>query len=210
MSTVEIEKIEKNKSLFQISLSSGDSFLFLPDIVYGRSLKEGGSYERSYLDSLREDNDELLCFDALLRILRIRLHSTAELKKKLSLKKFKNSIIEKAILKAMETGLTNDNVSAQSYKNELVAKGYGSLRIKESFRRKGFPKEIIEDLISEDSKESYNERENARKLFDKKLSFLQRDKSLQKQKLKEKIFRFMQGKGYSNDIIFSLMKDFKE
>lgn len=210
MCTVEIEKIEKNKALFQINLSTGDSFLLLPDIVYGRSLKEGGSYEISYLNSLREYNDELLCFDALLRILRIRLHSTAELKKKLSLKKFKSSTIEKAIMKAVETGLTNDNISAQSYKNELSAKGYGSLRIKEAFRRKGFSKEVIEDFISEDNKESDNEKENARNIFDKKISFLLKNKNLQKQKIKEKIFRFMQGKGYSNDIIFSLMKDFIE
>lgn len=210
MNTVEIEKIEKNKDLYRISLSTGDSFLLLPDIVYGRSLKEKGSYERSYLDSIVEENDKLLCFNALLKILRTRMHSTAELKRKLSLKKFKNSIIEKTIRKAVEAGVTNDIIAAQCYENELAVKGYGSLRIKDAFLRKGFSKEIIEEIVTKDNKGTDIEKENARKIFERKLASLLKDKTLQRQKLKEKIFRFMQGKGYSNDIIFSLMKDFKE
>ena len=210
MRTVEIKKIEQSKSLFRITLSTGHSFLLLPDIVYGRSLKEGGSYDKNYLNSLIDENDELFCFNALLKILRTRIHSTAELRRKLSLKKFRSSIIEKTILKAVATGVTNDEIAAQCYKNDLLAKGYGSLRIKEAFLRKGFSREIIENSVSEDNQESDTEKDNARDVFNKKLSILSKDKTLQKHKIKEKLFRFMQSKGYSNDTIFSLLKNFSE
>ncbi len=210
MGTVKVESIKNANSFFKIILSNGQSFLLLPDIVYGRSLKEGSIYEKNYLDMLTEENEELLCFNALLKIVGSRLHSTAEIRRKLSLKRFKSTVIEKTILKAVESGVTDDKVAAQCYRNELVAKGYGSLRVKESFRRKGFSKSIIESMISEEDKESSSEKESARNVFCKKLSFLQKDKNLQKQKVKEKIFRFMQGRGYSNDIIFSLIKELME
>lgn len=196
--------------MFRIYLTNGSSYLLLPDIVYGRSLKEGGTYEEDYLNLLIEENYEILCFNALLKILRTRMHSTAELKKKLFFKKFKASTIDKTIKKAQESGVINDEVTAECYKNELLAKGYGPLKIKEAFIRKGFTREFIDNILSYENNDSEMEIENARKIFDKKLSFLQKDKSLQKHKIKEKLFRFMQSKGYSNDTIFSLMKDFSE
>lgn len=207
---IEIKKIEECKSLFKIHLSDGSSHLLLPDIVYGKSLNEGRAYEESYLDSIIDENNEILCFNALLKILQNRMHSTAELRRKLFLKKYKPSVIDKAIKKAIESGVSSDEIAAECYKNELLAKGYGSLRIKAAFLRKGFSRDVIADAIPEDDKQSDSEKENARKIFDKKLSFLLKDKTLQKQKLKEKLFRFMQGKGYSGDIIFSLIKEFVE
>jgi len=207
---LEIKKIEEIKSLFRVTLSNGSSFFLLPDILYGRSLKEGGIYDEATLNSAMEENSTKLCFDAMLKILRTRMNSTGELRKKLALKKFNYSIIDKTICRAVETGITNDEATAQFYKNELLAKGYGSYRIRDAMMKKGFSKDIIESFTSKSSDNSEEETENARRIFERKLASIKKDKSILKHKLKEKLYRFMQSKGYASETILSLMKDFSE
>jgi len=207
---LKIEKIGQVKSLLKVTFDNGSSLLFLPDIVYGRSLKEGNSYEESVINALIAQNDESLCFQSLLKILKTRMHSTGELRRKLAAKKFNFSLIEHAIQKALETGVTRDENAAECYKNELSAKGYGSFRIRDAMRRKGFSEDIIDNFITTDTSASDEENENAKRIFEKKLASLKKDKSLLKHKLREKLFRFMQSKGYSSETILSLIKDFSD
>ena len=206
-----LTEIKPVKSLFRVVLDDGSSLFLLPDIMYSRSLKEGNSYEESVIASIIEENSEMLCFQALLKILRTRMHSSGELKRKLAAKKFSYSVIDKTITKAIESGVTNNDRAAEFYRNELISKGYGSYKIRDSMKKKGFDQAEIEKFTSESSEENLEEEsENARRIFDKKLAFLQKDKCLTYHKIKEKLFRFMQSKGYPTETILTLMKDFSE
>ena len=69
--------------------------------------------------------------------------------------------------------------------------------IKFELKQKGITEEIIEQVLS-DSKEEKGDLEKAKKIIDKKIS---KYKGLEKQKIREKLGRFLASRGFDYDTI---------
>lgn len=76
--------------------------------------------------------------------------------------------------------------------------------IKFELKQKGITEEIIEQVLS-DSKEDEKDLEKAKKIIDKKIS---KYKGLEKQKIREKLGRFLASRGFDYDTIKEVLKEF--
>lgn len=74
--------------------------------------------------------------------------------------------------------------------------------IKFELKQKDITEEIIEQVLS-DSKEEKGDLEKAKKIIDKKIS---KYKGLEKQKIREKLGRFLASRGFDYDIIKEALK----
>lgn len=200
-----INSIKKSKSFYSITLSNGEGYKLLPEIVSSQNLREGMTIDGEKLSLVITENNNQSCFNELLKFLNRRPHTTFEIKTKLFKKGFKSLQINSAIEKASELKLLNDKNTAEIYISELLHKGYGKHKITQAMKQKGISNDTILELTSNLCKDE-QEKEKAYDIFYKKLNLLKKNKSLTEQKIKERLFRFMQGKGFSNDIIFTLLR----
>ena len=202
---LEISCLRKEKALYSITLSNGACYRFLPEIISSSNLREGMSLDEEKLNAIIIENSDRLCFNELLKILNRRPHTTFELKTKLLKKGFKSFQISSAIEKASDLKLLNDKSTAEIYVSELSNRGYGKHKIIQAMKHKGINTDTIRELTS-NMCQNEKEEEKANDIFYRKLSFLKKNKSLTEQKIKERLFCFLRGKGFSNDIIFVLLR----
>ncbi len=97
---------------------------------------------------------------------------------------------QKIISELKEKGYLNDRKYALSFISERK-KRYGVLRIKRDLRRKGFPREEVEEYLKELS--SLEEKEVAFALAKRKMEQV---KSLPVSKAMQRIFNFLRGRGF--------------
>jgi len=200
-----INNLKKSKSFYYIKLSNGTVCKLLPEIISRYNIRDGIELDEEKFSAIVKENDNQLCFNELLKILNRRPHTVFEIKTKLFNKGFRSLEINNAIEKASDLKLLDDKNTAEIYVSELSNKGYGRLKIVQAMKQKGINADTIMELTS-NLCQAEQEEEKASDIFYKKLNFLKKNKSLTEQKIKERLFRFMQSKGFSTDIIFTLLK----
>ncbi len=137
-------------------------------------------------------NDERIIINFAKKLLAVRLYSVKSLKNKLLKKNDNEKIVDKVISLFKEYGYLNDREFARQFiKDRLINKKKGRLRIKYDLKNEGINTEIIDELLS--SIEDDTEIETAYKLAESKLRTAKKQDVL---KLKGKIFRFLQSRGF--------------
>lgn len=204
-----INNLKKERAFYSLTLSNGNTCRLLPEIISSYNLRDGISLDEEKFSAIINENNIQTCFNELLKILNRRPHTTFEIKTKLFKKGFKSLQINSAVEKASELKLLNDKNTAEIYISELSNRGYGRHKITQALKLKGINADMIQELVS-DLCQNEKEEEKAFDIFYRKLNFLKKNKSLTEEKIKERLFRFMQGKGFSNDIIFMLLKKTRE
>lgn len=151
-----------------------------------------------------------------LRFLSYRPRSEKELKDKLKFKKVEPLIIEQIIIKLKEQNFLNDEEFTKWWiEQRTTFKVQGLNLIKLELMQKGIQKEVIENQISkilaeqdpalQDKSSILNERENAKKLIERKMERL---KDLPRQEVYQKIGSFLARRGFDMDTIHSLIDEF--
>jgi len=141
--------------------------------------------------------------NSALRILTRRDHTVFELLQKLKLRNFSEETIQNVLSECTRLNYLDDGRTAQIFLKLLKRKGFGSLRIRHEFRKKGLRGEgyakIIRDGCSDD-----DDRVNAnRVLLKKMISF---DREPDGRKRKEKMYRFLNSRGFPDAIISELIR----
>ncbi len=144
-------------------------------------------------------------FNTALRLLTRRDHSKYELAQKLKQRDFENDVIEKVFLECERLDYLNDERTARLFIGQLLRKGYGAKRIRHELNRKGLTGKRIPGILVEILSET-GERENAERVLIKNIKRFDREND--RQKRKDKIYRFLYSRGLSNQVISELMKKF--
>jgi regulatory protein len=140
--------------------------------------------------------------DKAIRLLSTRAHSCRELSLKLFKRGYPRKMIDNVISECKRLHLLNDNEFAINYIEELKNRGYGPRRISAALYKKGIDKELACSLLEEtDSQEQQLER--AKTALKRKMPTFNREQEPRKKR--EKIVRFLSGRGFSSDIIFQLL-----
>lgn len=137
-----------------------------------------------------------------LTLLAKRNFAEAELTKKLKSKKiFTDEEIEKVIKKLLEVKYLDDSLFIESYiRSQLRNKPQGIKKVKYNLQKKGISKDLIAQKINQaDIDETVLALEIVKK---KKLSF----KNLSNLQQKEKLYRFLLGRGFSAETIYKALK----
>ena len=144
-------------------------------------------------------------YNLALRFLSYRPRSEKEVRDKLKSKKVESSTIEIIISKLIEKKFINDEEFAKGFVESRLRFKPRSVRlIKLELKQKGIEQELIDKMINDEARLPdgqglmINDLENAKKLIEKKLP---RYKGLPKQKIYEKVSRFLASKGFGWDTI---------
>ena len=144
-------------------------------------------------------------FNTALRLLTRRDHSKYELAQKLKQRDFENDVIEKVFLECERLNYLNDERTARVFIGQLLRKGYGAKRIEHELNRKGLMGKRIAGILVEILSEA-GERENAERVLIKNIKRF--DREIDRQKRKDKIYRFLYSRGLSNQVISELIEKF--
>ena len=144
-------------------------------------------------------------------ILAARACSKLELRRKLYKKeKFTPRDIEQAVKKLEEMGFLSDLRFCEDVVAVLRARGYGPVRIRSRLITKGVPKEIIEQVMSEP-----DSRFSTADLTVDAMSLLTRNQARflresDNRKRYAKAFRFLISRGFTPDVVYSVLDQQKE
>jgi regulatory protein len=137
------------------------------------------------------------------RYLTIRSRSKAEIIKKLSDKEFSPAAIEAVMEHLLGLGYVDDRKFAcQWAASRARLQGYGRRRIEQELRQKGVGQETIRKALAE-TVPLEDERETARTVAEKKLRTM---KSLEPEARKRRLAGFLERKGFSSEIIWSIIR----
>ena len=153
--------------------------------------------------------------DVAAKFLAFRSHTIAEMRKFLKQKDFDEEAIDALIEDFVEYGYLDDERYARDYFAYALSKGKGKRVIFSELKEKGVDHDIIQ-FAFEDLEDGYDEKgqawEEARKVlrsagveFDFDEEICEESKARIDEKLIAKTARRLQSKGYSSDIIYSVI-----
>ncbi len=137
-----------------------------------------------------------------LRILTRRDHSKYELSQKIKARGYTREVIDKVISECERFGYINDERTAQVFIRQLHKKGYGLRRIRFELNSKGLSDKYVQDALAKNISEA-DECQCAKKIFQKHAKRFDREKDVLKRK--DKINRFLHGRGFSNAVISEII-----
>ncbi|GFO68648.1 regulatory protein RecX [Geomonas limicola] len=140
--------------------------------------------------------------ESALRVLTLRDHSEAELRRKLKEKGFSEGV-EETVVRLKELGYLDDARFARSYATSALrnGRGYGS-RIKQELARRGVAEAIIRETLAELDQE-FDEGELLRETIERR--FASFDVKSAPDKEKRKVVGYLSRKGFSLRAIFAAL-----
>lgn len=179
---------------FIITLDDEQVLILTPEIVLKHSIAPQREYtEQAFLEILEEDALRQ-AKDQALRYLTRRPHSRSELLRKMREKGFRTVIIKRALDELEKVDLVNDQDFARLFiLNELRLRPVSRMLLIQKLTQRGIPKDIYETLLNDMFSEA-QEMEMARELTEKFIKTHSRDTG---KKLREKLVRFLKGKGFN-------------
>jgi regulatory protein len=155
------------------------------------------------IDMQNNSNDSYRkALNTALRILTRKDHSKHELSQKLKTRGYAGEIIDKVISECERFDYIDDERTTQVFIRQLQRKGYGRKRIQFELNSKGLRGEDLQAVLSKSISDA-DEYQSAEKIFRKQARRFDREKDSIKRK--DKIYRFLYGRGFSKAVISELI-----
>jgi regulatory protein len=136
-----------------------------------------------------------------LRLLSYRGRSVKELEERLRRKKFPADVVSSIVNKLQRARFLDDVALAETLKREATkTKFLSQYGAKRFMLARGIPRRIVDLLFGHDEEEDIN---NARRLIEKKLRMID---DLPVEKKRRRLYQLLLRKGYSFEIIESVLK----
>lgn len=151
------------------------------------------------------------CKADAVRILERRLHAQKELEQKLRKKdKYAPELIRQVSADLLEIGFINDLIFARMFAQDKASgtQPWGQGRLKMELRKRGVDQEKITEVFQELFADEDFELENAFLAGSKKWKTLHKESDFYKKK--QKLYRFLAGRGYSSNIIAQVAQKLSE
>ena len=137
-----------------------------------------------------------------MKLLSYRGRSVKELRERLRRKKFPDDVVSSTIRHLQYIGLLDDISLAEALKREaMTTKFLSQYGAKRFMLERGISKEIVDSIFSHDETEDIN---NAKRLVEKKMRIIE---ALPAEKRKRRLSHLLLRKGYSFEIIESVLKN---
>lgn len=195
-------KEQKRKNRVNIYLDNKFAFGLSKKTLVDFGLSEGKELTESEIDKILEADQKVRALEKCFCWLGIRARSEKELENKLKEKGFVPKIIKKTIERVKEFGYLNDEEFTRLFIETKKIAAKGPIAISQDLKQKGVDKETIKKSL----KKLYppiEEREVALSLAKKKLNFYQ---NLSRQKVYQKLSRFLLQRGFSWPIVKEVLK----
>jgi regulatory protein len=193
-------EVQKNRSNYFNLYTDEDTFLFsvTEETLLHFGLKKDQDLSNSELEEIRNHDTCMRCVYQAFRYLSRRPHLENELKRKLRQKQFSAEVVDQTIEYLQNKNHLDDPSFITAFIDEQIHLRRSGPQL---IRKKLFEKGAIPQVVDPMLEEIYSENQqfnNALILFDKKSKHLT---ELDRGKYKEKMFRFLQQRGYSWPVI---------
>lgn len=163
------------------------------------SIQKGTTLTRDLFHKLSRTEEYQAVKDRCYKLLAGRDHGAEELRRKLVKKGFSAEMSEQVVDEFHQKDLLNDHTYARKFSQDKHnLKLWGPKKIKSALYNKGVPKNVIESVL-QDLSEEIDQKEVCLELALKRRKHFLRETD--EYKRKQKIFRYLTGKGYSSDAI---------
>lgn len=199
LAVTKISPQKKNSDRF--SLFHDDTFLIgvSSQTLLDHSIQKGTELTRDLYHRLSSSEEYQSVKDRCYKLLSGRDHGAEELKRKLVPKGFSHSMCEQVVAEFREKDLLDDRTYATKFAHDKYhLKQWGPKKIKSALFKKGVPKTVISDVIQE-LKNNIDPVDTCIELALKRRRHFLRESDIFKRK--QKIFRYLAGKGYSSEKI---------
>ena len=136
------------------------------------------------------------------RLLARRDHTGFELQQKLRQRGYGRGVIDAVLTECERLDYINDERTARVYIGQLARRGFGFRRIAMELRKKGLSEDRFERILNQ-SRSEIDEREIAKRTLNKKMNRF--EKETDNMKKRDKIYRFLYSRGFSDTIISELI-----
>jgi regulatory protein len=163
--------------------------------------------KRKKLSRKKRENEFEEAKETAFRFLSYRSRSVLEVKRKLQEKEFSPHTVTATLSRLKELGYLNDQEFAVTVaRSSLKNKQWGPLRIHDALLKKGIERDIIDRTLTELSRE-FDVTQVARLAFESK--FTLEPHQLKEEKTRKKVVSYLKRKGFSWNIIYTLIKSFE-
>ncbi len=186
------------------SLFIGDAFFygFYRDSLRKRSVSEGTRLTVEEFRILLSLDESRKVDNYIAKLLGNRDHSTIELKRKATQKKFNPKIIEEVLNLYSERGFISDVGYAKKFiQNKRSSAKWGDLKIKAELLKKGVPPKVIDEALSDLG--AADEKAFMLQLVEKKKATFKRENDIGKRR--KKIFDHLARKGFQPGTILQYL-----
>lgn len=191
-----IEAGKRNKDRANIYIDDEYAFSVNMEIVYKFGLREKEEVDREKLLQISILENLSKCKETALRTVERSYKTEKEIRDKLLLKEFDEETIEKTVEFLKEYGFIDDLKFVRMFVKDRI-KNQGKNKIKYALLQKGINKYLIDEVFGELDRD--DEIKRAIELCEKKyLSIIKRESD--DFKIKNKITRYLLGRGYDYDI----------
>ena len=139
------------------------------------------------------------------RLLSRRDHTRLEIEQKLKQRGYNREIIQDVAAECERLNYIDDERTAKVYIRQLIRRGFGFRRIRLELNRKGLKGDRFEPIINA-SRLEFDEHEIANRVLQKKMKSFEREEDSKKRR--DKIYRFLYSRGFSEPIISKLVREF--
>ena len=153
----------------------------------------------------KPETENQQAMNTALRILTRRDHTRYEIGQKLEQRGFSSRAIRAAIEECERLNYIDDERTARIYIGQLLRRGLGIRRIAIELKKKGLQGKRVEDILEQQQVE-IDEMEIARRVLQKKIKGFEREAD--RKKRRDKIYRFLDYRGFSRAIISELIREF--
>jgi regulatory protein len=196
-SVIRLTQQKNHSNRYNVFLDNDERISITEDMILEFALSSGKVLNDKDVIKLKERADLAFTREKALELLSLREHGSGELRTKLLQKGYQKHAIAVVVEYLKEKNYLNDERFAQLFFQELIErKRLGPLKAKEKLFQRGVPSEIIENLLSTYDRET--QIENCEFHFSKKYK---RNEVTETNEGKAKAIRFLQGKGFSWDVI---------
>ncbi|MGG7077761.1 recombination regulator RecX [Clostridium sardiniense] len=191
-----IEAGKRNKERANIYIDDEYAFSVNMEIVYKFGLKEKEEVDKERLLEISISENLSKCKETALRTVERSYKTEREIRDKLLLKEFDDETIDKTVEFLKEYGFIDDSKFVRMFVKDRI-KNQGKNKIKYALLQKGVNKYLIDEVFEELDRD--DEVKRAIELCEKKyLSIIKRESD--DFKIKNKITRYLLGRGYDYDI----------
>lgn len=204
MDKMKITKIESQKNKNRVNVYIDENFAFGIDIeiLYKYSLEVDTEIDESFIKDVLQGEEQNRANNYALNLLSYRWRSECEIRNSMNTKGYSQDTIDNTIKFLKEQELIDDRRFAESFiKDKINFRDWGSYRLKQELFSKGVSKNIVDEVIE---KYCDDEFERAMNLASKKIKSYKND---DKNAIYRKLGGYLQRKGYSYDVISSVLKE---
>jgi regulatory protein len=140
------------------------------------------------------------------RVLARRDHTRLEIEQKLKQRGYDQEIIQAVVAECERLNYIDDERTAKVYIFQLARRGFGFRRIRLELLKKGLRGDRFEQIVKE-SRLEIDERKIASRALQKKMKSFEREEDSKKRK--NKIYRFLYSRGFSQSVISELIRGFR-